>query len=244
MSVTDRPDGRFALRTRKLCRHYPRGPQLIRAVDEIDLDVPEGEFLAVVGASGSGKSTLLNLLAGLDTPTSGTVEAGGLRLADLTRRQLAAYRAERVGMVFQSFNLIPHRSAVQNVELALYFSHVHPDERRQRAARLLDRLGLTDRLDHRPADLSGGEQQRVAIARALIKQPRIVFADEPTGNLDRDNADAIMALLSELHGDGLTVVLVTHDVDLATQNASRVIRMHYGRIETESDPDQAKERSA
>jgi len=200
-------------------------------VDEVDLDVPQGEFLAVVGASGSGKSTLLNLLAGLDTPTSGTVEADGLHLAELTRRQLAAYRAERVGMVFQSFNLIPHRTALQNVELALYFNHVRPDARRERARHLLTRLGLEDRLDHRPADLSGGEQQRVAIARALIKQPRLVLADEPTGNLDRENADAIMALLAELNREGLTVILVTHDLDLATQNATRVIRMHYGRFD-------------
>jgi len=187
-------------------------------------------MLAVVGASGSGKSTLLNLLAGLDTPTAGTVRYGGRSLGDLSRRELAAYRARRVGMVFQAFNLLPHLSALQNVTLALTFLPGSPRARRDRAVAALERLGLGERLEHRPLDLSGGEQQRVAIARALVKEPEILFADEPTGNLDAENAAAIGAILAECHRAGLTVVLVTHDADLAGRLAPRRLRMHYGRI--------------
>lgn len=218
------------IRTIDLCRYYQRGRHEVRAVDQVNLSIGRGEFLGVVGASGSGKSTLLNLLAGLDTPTSGHVAVDGRRLDTLSRRVLSAYRARKVGMVFQSFNLIPQHTALRNVEMALYFGDTRPRDRRKRATEVLERLGLGDRLEHRPADLSGGEQQRVAIARALVKQPEIVFADEPTGNLDQENTDAITGILGELNRTGLTVVVVTHDVEMVSRIAGRVLRMHYGRI--------------
>jgi putative ABC transport system ATP-binding protein len=218
------------LETRDLSRWFRRAGHEVRAVDGVNLKIGRGEFVAVVGASGSGKSTLLNLLAGLDTPTAGSVAVTGRSFADLSRRELAAYRAHRVGMVFQSFNLLPHLTALQNVALALYFSSCPPSERRTRAAAMLTQFGLADRLEHRPVDLSGGEQQRVAIARALVKDPEILFADEPTGNLDANNAAAIAAILTECHQRGLTVVLVTHDPGLARHTAGRRLRMHYGKL--------------
>ena len=225
------------IKTSGLCRYYQRGRNEVRAVDRVDLTVDRGEFAAVVGASGSGKSTLLNLLAGLDTPTSGHIEVGPQRLDRLSRREVASYRAGMVGMIFQSFNLISHQTALKNVELGLFFARVPRRERRDRAAAILDRLGMADRLDHRPADLSGGEQQRVAIARALVKKPEILFADEPTGNLDQDNSDAIVALLGDFNNDGLTVVMVTHDVEMAERTAGRIVKMHYGRIVREGTED-------
>jgi putative ABC transport system ATP-binding protein len=222
------------LEARDLHRHFRRAGHEIRAVDGVDLSVATGEMLAVVGASGSGKSTLLNLLAGLDTPTSGSVRYDGRALGELSRRELAAYRARRVGMVFQSFNLLAHLTALQNVTLALTFLPGRPRTRRDRAAAALARLGLGERLEHRPLDLSGGEQQRVAIARALVKEPEILLADEPTGNLDAENAAAIGAILAACNRDGITVVLVTHDAELAGRLARRRVRMHYGRIVDEA----------
>lgn len=213
-----------------LCRFYHRGPQTVRALDGVSVVVGRGEFLSIVGSSGSGKTTLLNLLAGLDTPTSGTVELDGIPLTTLTRRQLSAYRAHKVGMIFQSFNLISHYTALQNVETALYFNGTTPKERRRRAQEILEQLGLADRIGHRPADLSGGEQQRVAVARAIVKNPEILFADEPTGNLDLENAEQLANLLIKLNGDGLTIVLVTHNLEMAQHYTHRTIRMQYGHI--------------
>jgi putative ABC transport system ATP-binding protein len=218
------------LRATDLCRHYHRGPQTVKALDGVTLAVGRGEFLGIVGSSGSGKTTLLNLLAGLDTPTSGLVQLDSVPFTNLSRRQLAAYRAQKVGMVFQSFNLISHYSALQNVETALYFNGTPPKERRRRATAILDQLGLADRMTHRPADLSGGEQQRVAVARAIVKKPEILFADEPTGNLDYENAQQIISLLTSLNRDGLTLVLVTHNLELAQQYTHRTIRLQYGRV--------------
>jgi len=218
------------IQTSQLCRYYRRGPYEVKAVDQVDLAVNRGEFLSIVGSSGSGKSTILSLLAGLDTPTSGQIRVDGVGLDTLTRRELSAYRARRVGMVFQSFNLISHHTALRNVEMALLFNGTPRNERRRLAEDMLERLGLSERLDHRPSDLSGGEQQRVAMARALVKRPDVLFADEPTGNLDRDNSIQIAALLTELNSDGLTVVMVTHDSDLAARTAHRIIRMDYGRV--------------
>lgn len=222
--------GQHWVRTHRLCRYYRRAGHEVRAVDGVDLTIDRGEFLAVTGASGSGKSTLLNLLAGLDTPTSGHIEFDGRPLEGMSTRALAVYRARRVGVVFQTFNLLPHQTALRNVELALYFTGAPRTERRRRAARSLERLGLGDRLQHRPLDLSGGEQQRVAIARALVKQPDILLADEPTGNLDQENAADIIRVIEELSRDGMTVVLVSHDIDTARRVATRVVRMHYGRV--------------
>lgn len=219
------------LTTEDLTRHYRRGTHTVRAVDGVSIAVERGEFASIVGASGSGKSTLLNLLAGLDTPTSGQITVNNTKLSSLSRHELAFYRAHTVGMVFQSFNLIGHHTALRNVELALYFTNTPRSERKHRAQEMLDRVGLADRIDHRPADLSGGEQQRVALARALVKQPAMILADEPTGNLDQQNTDQIARLLQELNEDhGLTVVMVTHDSDLARRFSHRTIRMHYGQL--------------
>src|SRR5512147_2623398 len=220
------------LRTTDLCRHYRRGPQTVRALDGVSIDVNRGEFLSVVGSSGSGKSTLLNLMAGLDSPTSGEVMLEGESLHGMTRRDRAGYRAERAGMIFQSFNLVSHYSALQNVEAALLFGSTPRRERRRKAGEILERLGLGDRITHRPADLSGGEQQRVAVARAIVKDPEILFADEPTGNLDLENARQIADLLKELNAKGLTIIIVTHNPDLAREYAHRSIRMQYGKVVT------------
>jgi putative ABC transport system ATP-binding protein len=214
----------------------------VRALDGVTLEVGRGELLGIVGSSGSGKTTLLNLLAGLDTPTSGSVQFEGMPLHNLSRRQLAAYRARKVGMIFQTFNLISHYTALQNVETALYFDGTPQRERRRLASAILERLGLADRMTHRPADLSGGEQQRVAVARAIVKKPEILFADEPTGDLDYENAEQIMTLLASLNRDGLTVVLVTHNRDMAQQYTHRTIRLRYGRIVEGENPPASGER--
>jgi len=213
-----------------VCRHYQRGPQLVKAVNQVNLTFKRGELTALVGTSGAGKSTLLNLLAGLDRPSAGQIIFEGTDLASLSRRQLARYRAERVGIIFQTFNLIPHLTALRNVELALYFDDMTPVKRHSRAIEILSQLGLSDRLDHKPADLSGGEQQRVAIARALVKNPDLILADEPTGNLDRDNAAAISDILKELNRGGLTIIMITHAPELARRTANRLVRMDYGGI--------------
>lgn len=218
------------IRTINLCRYYRRGQSEVRAVDTVSLEVRRNEFVSVVGSSGSGKSTLLNLLAGLDTPSGGVIEIDGISLSTRSRRELSKYRARRVGIVFQSFNLIAHYTAAQNVEAALLFNHTPSKERHRLAVEVLERLGLADRMTHRPADLSGGEQQRVALARAIVKHPEILFADEPTGNLDEDNSRHMVELLADLNRSGLTVVMVTHNLELACTYAQRIIRMHYGRV--------------
>jgi putative ABC transport system ATP-binding protein len=229
------------LRTVDLCRAYKRGPQQVRALDGISLDIERGEFLGIVGSSGSGKSTLLNLLAGLDTPTSGSVEFERSVLSRMSRKELSAYRAYKVGMIFQSFNLISHYSALQNVETGLFFNETPPAARRTLAMEALERLGLAGRVSHRPSDLSGGEQQRVAVARAIVKKPEILLADEPTGNLDHDNAGQIAGLLTELNDAGLTIVMVTHNIDMAQKSSHRLIRMQYGRI-VSSEPGKSDRR--
>ncbi|MBP1648086.1 MAG: macrolide transporter ATP-binding protein [Bacteroidetes bacterium] len=218
------------IRTVDLCRYYDRGHHVVKALDHVSITVDRGQFLGIVGSSGSGKTTLLNLLAGLDTPTSGMVDLNGTPLSKMSRRQLSAYRAQKVGMIFQSFNLISHYTALQNVETALYFSTRTPAERRRLAAAALEQLGLADRITHRPADLSGGEQQRVAVARAVVKNPEILYADEPTGNLDFENSAQIATLLTELNKGGLTIVMVTHNLEMAQQEAHRTIRMQYGHV--------------
>ncbi len=218
------------IQTKSISKVYRRGPQEIRAVDEVSITIPRGDFVGIVGSSGSGKSTLLNLLAGLDTPTSGTIEIDGVSLLTRSRRELSNYRAHRVGMVFQAFNLISHFTAVQNVSAALWFNHTPSSERLKLAGQMLARLGLAERATHRPSDLSGGEQQRVALARAIVKNPEILFADEPTGNLDEVNSRQIIELLAELNRGGLTVVMVTHNLELARQYARRVVTMHYGKV--------------
>ena len=228
------------IQTADLCRYFRRGKSEVRALDGVTLQLPRGEFVGIVGSSGSGKSTLLAIMAGLDTPTSGTVEIEGRTLSSMSRRELAAYRAHKVGMIFQSFNLIAHYTALQNVETALFFNGVPHRDRRRLATAVLEKLGLGDRLTHRPADMSGGEQQRVAVARAVVKKPEILFADEPTGNLDHDNADQIAGLLTELNQSGLTIIMVTHNLEMARAHAHRIIRMNYGRL-VDSPPESGRD---
>jgi putative ABC transport system ATP-binding protein len=225
------PKGSIALQTADVCRHYTMGESLIRAVDGISLRVRAGEFIALLGTSGSGKSSLLNLIAGLDRPTSGTVIVQGRDLAKLSREELAKYRLRTVGMVFQSFNLIPSMTLLENVELPLRFAEVERDQRNGLARRALDRVGLGTRLRHRPAQLSGGEQQRAALARALINQPQLLLADEPTGNLDSRTGTEIMNFIREFNDSlGMTVVMVTHERALAEQYAKRMIFLADGKL--------------
>jgi len=207
------------------------GSTTIRAVDGITVDVPEGEFVALLGASGSGKSSLLNLIAGLDSPTSGTVVSGGKNLARLTREELAQYRRHIVGMVFQSFNLVPRMSVLENVELPLRFAEIERRKRAELSTRALEKVGLGARLRHRPIELSGGEQQRVAMARALVNEPRILLADEPTGNLDSRTGIEVMELIRSLNQSlGMTVVLVTHEQALAEKYVDRLISLADGKV--------------
>jgi putative ABC transport system ATP-binding protein len=207
------------------------GSTTIRAVDGVTLDIQSGEFVALLGASGSGKSSLLNLIAGLDSPTSGQVVSGGKDLARLSREELAKYRRHAVGMVFQSFNLIPSMTVLENVELPLRFAEVDRSQRAGLAGNALERVGLGGRLRHRPIELSGGEQQRVALARALVNQPRILLADEPTGNLDSHTGTEVMDLIRSLNASsGMTVVLVTHEQAIAEKYAKRMISLADGKI--------------
>jgi putative ABC transport system ATP-binding protein len=219
------------IETRDVTRIYQMGNTQVIALDRVSIVVSEGEFVAIQGTSGSGKSTLLNLLGGLDRPTSGEVLFDTQPLGPLTKKQMARYRRHSVGMIFQNFNLIPTMTASENVRLALAFGGLRGVERRKRGEELLARVGLADRMEHRPAELSGGEQQRVAIARALANRPRVLLADEPTGNLDSTRAHELLALLREMvDRDKLTVLLVTHDHELASSFADRIIMMKDGRV--------------
>ena len=219
------------IETREVTRVYQMGTNQVTALDRVTMGAGEGEFIAIQGTSGSGKSTLLNLLGGLDRPTSGDVYFADKPLGPLTKKEMARYRRFSVGMIFQNFNLITTMTAAENVRLALAFGGMRGVERRQRAAALLERVGLSDRIEHRPAELSGGEQQRVAIARALANHPKVLLADEPTGNLDSTRARELLALLREMvDKDRLTVLLVTHDHELAGSYADRIITMKDGKV--------------
>jgi len=221
----------IAIRTENLCRHYSMGEALIRAVDGISVQIASREFVALLGTSGSGKSSLLNLLAGLDRPTSGTVVVEKNDVAKLSREELAKYRLHTVGMVFQSFNLIPSMTLLENVELPLRFAEVDRDKREALAKQALDRVGLSARLRHRPTELSGGEQQRASLARALINQPRFLLADEPTGNLDSQTGTEIMNFIREFNETlGMTIIMVTHERTLAERYASRMIFLADGKL--------------
>jgi len=210
-------------------RTYASGRATVAALAGVTIGIRRGEFVAVMGPSGSGKSTLLNVVAGLERPTGGMVRVDGEDLAKLDEEALARHRSKRVGMVFQAFNLLPRFRVVDNVALPLAFSGVPTAERTRRARAMLDRLGMSSRADHRSNELSGGELQRAAIARALIGEPAILLADEPTGNLDSANGAALIALFEELHAQGQTVLLVTHDAQIAA-HAERTIRMRDGRV--------------
>jgi putative ABC transport system ATP-binding protein len=219
------------LEARNVSKVYQMGTTSVTALDNVSLTMQEGEFVSIQGTSGSGKSTLLNMVGGLDHPTTGDVLFNSKALAPLSKREMARYRRYSVGMIFQNFNLIPTMTAEENVRLALAFGGVRGLQRRQRAADLLGRVGLSDRLTHRPSELSGGEQQRVAIARALANNPKVLLADEPTGNVDSTRAHELLALLREMvTRDSLTIMMVTHDRELATSFADRMILMKDGRV--------------
>jgi putative ABC transport system ATP-binding protein len=218
---------------RDVTKVYETGDVPVRALRGVSLDVEAGEAVAIMGASGSGKSTLMNVLGCLDRPTSGTYRLDGEDVGSLDRNRVAEVRNRTLGFVFQSFNLLARTSALENVELPLLYSGVSPAERRRRAADALARVGLADRAHHHPNQLSGGQQQRVAIARALVGEPRIVLADEPTGNLDSRTSVEVMALLQDLGRSGITLVLVTHEPDIA-QYAGRVIEMRDGVVRSDT----------
>jgi putative ABC transport system ATP-binding protein len=221
----------IALQTEDACRQYTMGQALIRAVDGISFQISTGEFVALLGASGSGKSSLLNLIAGLDRPTSGTILSHDSDLAKLSREDLAKYRLHTVGMVFQSFNLIPSMTLLENVELPLRFAEIDRSKRDALATDALKRVGLGERLHHRPSELSGGEQQRASLARALINRPKMLLADEPTGNLDSRTGTEIMGLIREFNESlGMTVIMVTHERQLAERYARRMLFLEDGKL--------------
>jgi putative ABC transport system ATP-binding protein len=233
------------LATEQLRKHYTMGDTVVRALDGVTLSVPKGEFLALLGTSGSGKSTLLNLIAGLDHPSDGSLRIFDQDLAAMSRKELSLHRRRNVGIIFQSFNLVPSMTALENVTLAMMFAGVPRAERDARAASLLDSVGLKGRQHHRPKELSGGEQQRVAIARALSNNPQILLADEPTGNLDSRTSAEIMRILEDLNArDGRTVIMVTHDPSLASRYAHRTVTMLDGAIVAETRRDGATGESA
>jgi putative ABC transport system ATP-binding protein len=220
-----------AIQLDRVSRHYTMGETSVRAVNELSLSVANNEFLALLGSSGSGKSTLLNLIAGLDRPTSGTILAHGRNIASLSSLDLARYRCNTIGMIFQSFNLLPRMTLEENIELPLRLAEVDRAERPARVREALERVRLTHRLGHRPTELSGGEQQRVAIARALVNRPKILLADEPTGNLDSATGEAILTLLRELQSQlGMNIVMVTHERPPAEAFADRLAIMGDGKL--------------
>ena len=221
----------IAIRTEDVRRHYAMGTATIRAVDGVSLEIGAGEFVALLGSSGSGKSTLLNLIAGLDRPTSGAIHVQGRDLARMSSEELAAHRRQTVGMVFQSFNLIPSMTLLENVELPARFAEVERGARLARVRESLERVGLAARADHRPGELSGGEQQRAALARALVNRPSVLLADEPTGNLDSKTGTEILGLIHEFNQSlGMTVVMVTHERPLAERYAGRMIFLSDGKL--------------
>jgi putative ABC transport system ATP-binding protein len=230
------PNGTEAVKTVSLVRHYRLGKSVIPAVDGISLAARRGEFIALLGASGSGKSTLLNLIAGLDRHDSGSIEIEGQDLATLSSEELARYRRHTVGMVFQSFNLVPNMTLYENVELPMLFAEAPRSERKDRVVQALSRVGLSGRMEHRPSEMSGGEQQRAALARALVNQPKVLLADEPTGNLDSRTGTEIMDLIAELNKTlKMTVVMVTHERPLAERYAHRLIFLGDGKLLSETE---------
>ena len=223
-------DHQPAIRAEHASRHYQLGAAIVRAVDDISLSIRASEFVALLGSSGSGKSTLLNLLAGLDRPTSGAIVVHERNLAEMSSDELAAYRSRTVGMVFQAFNLLPRMTLEENVELPLRLAEVDRAERAARVRQAVERVHLAARLEHRPTEMSGGEQQRAAIARALVNRPAILLADEPTGNLDSASGDEIMRLLREINDSGVTIVMVTHERPRAAEFAHRLLQMKDGKL--------------
>jgi putative ABC transport system ATP-binding protein len=233
--TTARPDAaddrETTIVTRDLRKEYEMGSEIVHALRGVDIDIRHNEYIAVMGPSGSGKSTLMNLVGCLDTPTAGRYWLNGQAVEDLDDDELAQIRNREIGFVFQTFNLLPRASALQNVELPLVYAGMGVDERSERAAEVLRMVELGDRMDHRPNELSGGQRQRVAIARALANRPSILLADEPTGNLDSETSAEIMAVFDDLHDEGQTIIMVTHEYEIAAY-AQRVITLRDGRIES------------
>jgi putative ABC transport system ATP-binding protein len=229
-------NGTEAVRTVSLVRYYKLGRSVIPAVDGVSIAANRGGFVALLGTSGSGKSTLLNLIAGLDRPDSGAIVVEGQNLATLTSAELAQYRRHTVGMVFQSFNLVPKMTLYENVELPMRFAEVRRRERKERVREALERVGLSDRMKHRPSEMSGGEQQRAALARALVNRPKILLADEPTGNLDSKTGTEIMDLITELNKTlEMTVIMVTHERSLAERYADKLVFLGDGKLLGETE---------
>jgi putative ABC transport system ATP-binding protein len=213
-------------------RKYVIGTEIIHAIKSVSLTINKGEFVALMGPSGSGKSTLMNILGCLDTPTKGDYILNGINVSQMTENQLAEVRNSEIGFVFQTFNLLPRNSALDNVALPLVYAGVSKEQRQERARKTLENVGLGHRVDHRPNELSGGQRQRVAVARALINNPSIILADEPTGNLDTKTSIEIMGLIEDIHDKGNTIILVTHEEDIA-QHAHRIVRMRDGLVEND-----------
>ena len=211
------------IEARALSKTYAMGDQTVHALRDVSLVIEEGEFVAIMGASGSGKSTLMNMLGCLDRPSSGSLRLAGEEVDTMSGDQLASIRNRRIGFVFQQFNLLPRTSALENVELPMIYAGIRPAERRQRAMAALQRVGLGERSAHTPAELSGGQQQRVAIARALVNSPALILADEPTGALDTQTSEDVMSLLAELNAQGMSIVIVTHEADIALWARRRIV---------------------
>lgn len=219
---------------RDMCKIYNPGENEVRALDHVSVTIDEGEFVAIIGHSGSGKSTLMNMLGCLDVPSSGTYMLHGQNVSELDDDELSDIRNREIGFIFQGFNLIPNLTALENVELPLIYRGVGRSKRLELSRIALEKVGLGHRMDHKPAEMSGGQQQRVAIARAIAQAPPVILADEPTGNLDSHSTQEILEILKELHREGRTVILITHDNDIAAQ-AKRVIKIKDGRIESDSE---------
>lgn len=217
------------IKTEKLTKTYKRRTEEIRAIDEASIEIPSGDFVSIIGPSGSGKSSLLLTLGGMLAPTSGTFTIDGESVYDLTPNQRASLRHNKIGFVFQTFNLIPYLSALQNVQLPLLLGGRNEQEQKERAESLLERLGLANRMQHKPSELSIGQQQRCALARMLANDPSIIFADEPTGNLDPDTAKNVLGFLHEVNDEGRTIIMVTHDMGIAKQ-AKRILTINEGKI--------------
>ncbi|MCS6988591.1 MAG: ABC transporter ATP-binding protein [Chloroherpetonaceae bacterium] len=229
---TRRPKGELVIRIENVTKEYKMGEEIVRALRGVSLSIHRNEYVAIMGPSGSGKSTMMNLLGCLDTPTSGKYEFNGKDVATMEDDELAEIRNKEIGFVFQTFNLLPRSTALQNVELPLVYAGVASEERRRRAIAALQSVGLGDRLNHKPNELSGGQRQRVAIARALVNNPSIILADEPTGNLDTKTSVEIMNIFETLYEQGNTIIVVTHEEDIA-RHARRIIRLRDGLIESD-----------
>lgn len=223
----------LVIKIRNITRNFPLGNEVVKILKGIDLDIERGEYVALMGPSGSGKSTLMNLLGCLDTPTSGTYELNGKDVSNMSDDELAEIRNREIGFVFQTFNLLPRTTALENVALPMIYAGKSKKERTERATQVLQDVGLGDRMDHRPNQLSGGQRQRVAVGRALVNNPSIILADEPTGNLDSKTSLEIMNLFNQIHKAGNTVILVTHEEEIA-ENAHRIIRLRDGMIESDT----------